>query len=72
MPSTMKRGFRGEVAAASLKPISAATHAAYSAGFRGEVAAASLKQDPRYERIYNALLFPRRSRRGLIEATLRG
>ena len=60
--------FRGEVAAASLKRAALAPLAEGLRSFRGEVAAASLKPRKAASYALAAALFPRRSRRGLIEA----
>ena len=60
--------FRGEVAAASLKRAVQVHSIAQFSGFRGEVAAASLKQAKPGIQPGPGVAFPRRSRRGLIEA----
>ena len=62
------RRFRGEFAAASLKHLSGGWQCGRHWRFRGEFAAASLKQDGWSSWATNTTWFPRRIRRGLIEA----
>src|SRR5690606_1003624 len=63
-------GFRGECAAASLKLRAGPNVLDYTSRFRGECAAASLKQADDRLSSDHLSLFPRRMRRGLIEATV--
>ena len=69
-PPVHADGFRGEVAAASLKHHHRVRERHGSVRFRGEVAAASLKQEDLGEVDGLGMVFPRRSRRGLIEARM--